>query len=54
MMGLTHKDHHHGIFGNRALVMSVLWIVVLLGTYFVMTDWQALPSLIASTLAAIR
>jgi len=54
MMAVTHRDEHQGIFGNRAFVASVLWIVVLLGTYFVLADWHAVPSLIASTLAAIH
>jgi Flp pilus assembly protein TadB len=54
MMAATHKDDHQGIFSNRAFVASVLWIVVLLGTYFVLTDWHAVPSLIASTVAAIH
>jgi len=54
MMAVTHRDHHHGIFSNRAFVASVLWIVVLLGTYFVLADWHTVPSLIASTLGSIR
>jgi hypothetical protein len=54
MMAVTHRDDHQGNLGNRAVVGSVLWIVVLLGAYFVLADWQAVPSLIASTLAAIH
>jgi len=54
MMAATHKDDQQGIFSNRAFVASVLWIVVLLGTYFVLADWHDVPSLIASTVAAIH
>lgn len=54
MMALAHKDDHQGILSNRALVTSVLWILALLAAYFLLTDWHSVPSLIASTLAAIR
>jgi hypothetical protein len=54
MMALTHKDDHQGILGNRAFLTPVMWILVLLGAYFVLADWHTVPSLIASTLAAIR
>jgi hypothetical protein len=54
MMALTHKDDHHSILGNRAFLTPVMWILVLLGAYFVLADWHTVPSLIASTLAAIR
>lgn len=54
MMVPTHKDDHPGILGNRAFFASVLWILVLLAAYFAVEDWQSVPSLIASTLAAIR
>jgi hypothetical protein len=53
-MVLPHKDEHHGIFSNRALLTPVMWILALLGVYFVVADWYAVPSLIASTLASIR
>ena len=53
MMAVTHRNDHQGIFSNRAFVASVLWIVVLLGTYFLLADWHAVPSLIAATLTAI-
>lgn len=53
-MALARKDDHPGIFGNRAFVASVLWILVLLAAYFVLADWHAVPSLISSTLATIR
>jgi hypothetical protein len=53
-MALAHKDDHQGILGNRAFLASVLWILVLLCAYFVLADWHAVPSMIASTLAAMR
>lgn len=53
MMALTHKDEHQGVLGNRAFLASVLWILVLLATYFVLADWHTVPSLIASALGAI-
>ncbi len=53
-MALARKDDHSAVFGNRAFVASVLWILALLGAYFVLADWHTVPSLIASTLAAIR
>lgn len=52
-MALAHKDDHHGQLGNHTLVAPVVWILLLLAAYFVLTDWHSLPSFIASTLAAI-
>jgi hypothetical protein len=54
MMALARKDDHPGVFASRAFVASVLWIFVLLGAYFLVADWHTVPSLIASTLDAIR
>lgn len=53
-MAAVHKDDHRGTLGSRAFLTPVMWIVVLLGAYFVLEDWHAVPSLIASTLASIR
>lgn len=53
-MAAPRKDGHQGYFSNRAFFGPVLWILVLLGAYFVLADWQAVPSLVASTFAAMR
>lgn len=53
-MAVPHKDDHSGLSGNRAFFAPVLWILVLLGAYFVLEDWQAVPSLIASTFASMH
>jgi hypothetical protein len=53
-MAVARKDEHSSILGNRAFYGPVLWILVLLVAYFVLADWQAVPSLIASTFAAIH
>ena len=54
MMAVPRKDEHPVSFSNRAFFAPVLWILVLLGAYFVLADWQAVPSLIASTFASIH
>jgi hypothetical protein len=54
MMAVSRRDEHSSILGNRAFYGPVLWILVLLGAYFILADWQAVPSLIASTFAAIH
>ena len=38
---------------TRAFLMSVMWIVALLAGYWVLADWQSLPSLITTTFAAM-
>ncbi len=41
-------------YNARALAVSVGWIIALLVCYWVLSDWQAVPRLFSSTLAAIR
>jgi len=45
----SRRDDHAG----RAFAIPVVWIVALLGAYWILSDWQALPRLISSTLAAM-
>ena len=35
----------------RAFGASLAWILVLLGGYFLLSDWQALPALASSVLS---
>jgi hypothetical protein len=39
--------------GGRTYAMPVVWILVLLVSYLVLSDWDAVPRLISTTLAAI-
>ncbi len=38
----------------RAFAVSVGWILALLGSYWLIADWQAVPRLFDTALAAIR
>jgi hypothetical protein len=49
-MGSRRQQSYNG----RALAISVGWIIALLACYWVITDWQAVPRLITSTLAAMH
>ncbi len=41
-------------YSIRAFAVSVGWIIALLVSYWVLSDWQAVPRLFSSTIAAIR
>ena len=53
------KSHNPGSQRSRragrshAQFIHVLWIVVLLGAWFVIVDWKMLPDLISATMAAL-
>ena len=38
---------------SRAQLIPVVWIVVLLASWFVIVDWKMLPDLITTTMAAL-
>ena len=40
--------------GRRAILGVVVWIVVLLVGFWLVADWQSLPSLASSLLASVR
>jgi hypothetical protein len=48
-MAVPKKDELSG----RAFAVPVLWIVVLLAGYWVISDWQSLPRLFTDTLAKL-
>lgn len=37
----------------RTYLMPLAWIVALVASYWVLADWQSLPELISSAIAAI-
>ena len=39
-------------WGHRQLI-PVVWIVVLLASWFVIVDWRMLPDLVSATMAAL-
>ena len=45
----SRKAEHHG----RAFAIPVMWILVLLLSYWLVSDWQAVPRLITGALGAI-
>lgn len=49
-MPSTKKEVSNG----RAFAVPLAWIAGLLGAYWVLADWEALPRLIGATLAAIQ
>jgi hypothetical protein len=49
-MGRTKRDDR----GGNAFAVPVLWIIVLLGAYWLISDWHVLPRLLSSALAAVR
>lgn len=53
-MAVPRKDDPTGGYSSRAYFVPVLWILALVAVYYVLADWQAVPGLIASTLAAIH
>jgi hypothetical protein len=48
-MVVPKKDELSG----RAFAMPVLWILVLLAGYWVISDWQELPQIISATLGRL-
>jgi hypothetical protein len=46
----TRKDGN----GNHGYAAPVAWIVLLLCGYWVISEWNALPTLISSAIATIR
>ena len=46
----TRKDGN----GNHGYAAPVAWIVLLLGGYWLISEWHSLPELIGSALATIR
>ncbi len=46
----TRKDGN----GNHGYAAPVVWIVVLLVGYWLMTEWKALPALMSSAIATIQ
>ncbi|HXT80508.1 MAG TPA: hypothetical protein VN702_13155 [Acetobacteraceae bacterium] len=49
-MAGSRKAEHPG----RAIAIPVMWILVLLVSYWLMSDWQALPRLLSSAIGAIQ
>jgi hypothetical protein len=49
MMAVPKKDEMSG----RAFAVPVLWIIVLLTGYWLISDWQDLPQLFSSTIARL-
>ncbi len=41
-------------YNGRAFAISVGWILALLASYWLISDWQAVPRLITSALATIH
>lgn len=48
-MAVPRKDE----FSGRAFAMPVLWIIVLLAGYWLISDWQELPQIFSATLAKL-
>jgi hypothetical protein len=40
--------------GHHGYTAAVAWIVLLLFCYWLISEWNALPALLASTLATVR
>jgi len=40
--------------GNHGYAAPVAWIVLLLGGYWIISEWHSLPMLIGSAIATIR
>ena len=53
-MAAPKRDDSAGAYSSRAFFVPVLWIVALLCAYCVLADWQAVPALIAATMAAFQ
>ena len=49
MMAVPKKDEVSG----RAFAMPVVWILALLASYWLISDWQDLPQLISATFAKL-
>jgi hypothetical protein len=48
-MAVPKKDELSG----RAFAVPVLWIIVLLAGYWLISDWQELPQILSDTLAKL-
>ncbi len=53
-MAERRHDQQLGSPGRRAFVVPLAWIVALLASYWVIVDWQSLPTLISEAFAAIH
>lgn len=52
-MTSSKRDQNRSRPGARAYLAPLAWIATLMASYWVLADWQSLPELIASTIAAI-
>ena len=48
------KNDRGGLRETRAFLAPLLWIAGLLASYWVISGWQSLPSLVSATLASIH
>lgn len=46
-------DASRSSLGFRAFLAPVAWIVALIASYWLLADWQTLPGLVSSAIAAI-
>ena len=53
---MTERRHDQppGSPGRHAFVLPLAWIVALLASYWVIADWQSVPTLISEAVAAIH
>ena len=47
-------DAQSGSPGRRAFLVPVAWIVALLASYWLLVDWQSVPTLVSEAFAAMR
>lgn len=53
-MAARKLDGPSGYPGRRAYLGPLAWIVALLASYWLLVDWQSVPTLISEALAAIH
>ncbi|MBV9252263.1 MAG: hypothetical protein JO227_23830 [Acetobacteraceae bacterium] len=51
-MNIRRRDVPRSGYTARAFVVPVVWIVILLLSYWVLSDWQSLPILVSGALAS--
>jgi hypothetical protein len=49
-MGISRKEQR----GGRAFAAPLIGIIFLLACYWVLADWQSMPSMVNSALASMR
>ena len=53
-MYMARREQQTGSYGTRAFLVPVVWIVLLITAYYLLTDWRNLPGLASEIVTAIQ